>query len=62
MCDLNPFFMGNYIREAVRNAINGYEVKALFSSKGRGDITAEILSKLKEKSEEKGGSRFKMSF
>lgn len=43
-----------YIREAIRNTVSGYEVKALFNEKGRKEISAKILDFLKEKVEPRG--------
>lgn len=43
-----------YVREAIRNIISGYEVKALYSEKGRGEITVKILNHLKDKLEPRG--------
>jgi len=38
-----------YIREAIRNVASGYEVKALFSDKGRHEIGEKILDFLRNK-------------
>jgi prohibitin 1 len=38
-----------YIREAIRNVISGYEVKALYSEQGRKEIGGKIAEFLKEK-------------
>ena len=43
-----------YIREAIRNTVSGYEVKALFNDKGRTEIAQKILSFLKDKIEPRG--------
>jgi len=43
-----------YVREAIRNIVSGYEVKALYSEKGRGEITVKILSHLKDKLDSRG--------
>ena len=43
-----------YIREAIRNVASGYEVKALFSEKGRFEIGAKIKQFLIEKLESRG--------
>ena len=43
-----------YVREAIRNVVSGYEVKALYSEKGRGEITTKILNHLKEKLDPRG--------
>lgn len=43
-----------YIREAIRNIVSGYEVKALFNDQGRKEISQKILSFLKERVEPRG--------
>jgi len=43
-----------YAREAIRNIVSGYEVKALFSDQGRTEIGQKILAFLKEKVEPRG--------
>ncbi|HCM42669.1 MAG TPA: prohibitin family protein [Candidatus Omnitrophota bacterium] len=43
-----------YVREAIRNVVSGYEVKALYSEKGRGEITSKIFTHLKERLEPRG--------
>ncbi len=43
-----------YIREAVRNVVSGYEVKALFSEAGRKEIGQKILEFLREKVDQRG--------
>lgn len=43
-----------YIRESIRNVASGYEVKALFSEKGRTEIGAKIKQFLVEKLEPRG--------
>lgn len=43
-----------YIREAIRNIVSGYEVKALFSEKARGEIAAKILDHLRSKLDPRG--------
>ncbi len=43
-----------YVREAIRNIVSGYEVKALYSEKGRNEITTGILNHLKSKVEQRG--------
>ncbi len=43
-----------YIREAIRNVVSGYPVKALFSDEGRKDIGENILSFLRAKLEPRG--------
>ncbi len=43
-----------YIREAIRNIVSGYAVKALFSDEGRKEIGENILAFLKAKVEPRG--------
>lgn len=43
-----------YIRESIRNVASGYEVKALFSEKGRTEIGTKIKQFLVEKLESRG--------
>lgn len=43
-----------YVREAIRNVASGYEVKALFSDKGRAEIGKKILAFLHEKLDSRG--------
>ena len=43
-----------YIREAIRNVVSGYAVKALFSDAGRKEIGENILTFLKAKLEPRG--------
>ena len=43
-----------YIREAIRNVVSGYAVKALFSDEGRKEIGENILAFLKGKLEPRG--------
>jgi len=43
-----------YVREAIRNVVSGYAVKALFSDKGRKEIGENILNFLKNKLEPRG--------
>lgn len=43
-----------YVREAIRNIVSGYAVKALFSNEGRHEIGSKMLSFLKEKLEPRG--------
>ena len=43
-----------YIREAIRNVVSGYAVKALFSDAGRKEIGENILQFLKSKLEPRG--------
>lgn len=55
---VGPFYRDTvlepYVREAIRNVVSGYEVKALYSEKGRGEITTKILNHLKEKLDPRG--------
>ncbi len=55
---IGPYYMDTviepYVREAIRNIISGYEVKALYSEKGRSEITTGILNHLKSKLEPRG--------
>jgi regulator of protease activity HflC (stomatin/prohibitin superfamily) len=43
-----------YIREAIRNVVSGYQVKALFSDEGRKEIGESILAFLKGKLDPRG--------
>lgn len=43
-----------YVREAIRNTISGYEVKALYSEKSRQEIGNRIRAFLKEKLDPRG--------
>lgn len=43
-----------YVREAIRNVISGYEVKALYSEQSRKEIGGKIADFLKEKLEPRG--------
>lgn len=43
-----------YVREAIRNIVSGYPVKALFSEAGRKDISEAILAFLRTKLEPRG--------
>ena len=43
-----------YIREAIRNVVSGYAVKALFSDAGRKEIGENILAFLKSKLDQRG--------
>ena len=43
-----------YIREAIRNVVSGYQVKALFSDEGRKEIGENILAFLRVKLEPRG--------
>ena len=38
-----------YVREAIRNVVSGYEVKALFNDQGRKEMGQKMLAFLKEK-------------
>lgn len=46
--------MEPYVRESIRNVASGYEVKALFSDKGRHEIGQKILEFLQGKLEPRG--------
>jgi len=52
--DYIPTVVEPYIREAIRNVASGYEVKALFSDKGRHEIGQKILEFLQQKLEPRG--------
>ena len=52
--DYVPTVVEPYIREAIRNVASGYEVKALFSDKGRHEIGQKILEFLRSKLEVRG--------
>ena len=43
-----------YVREAIRNVVSGYAVKALFSDEGRHEIGNKMLTFLREKLEPRG--------
>lgn len=43
-----------YVREAIRNVVSGYAVKALFSNEGRHEIGNKMLTFLREKLEPRG--------
>lgn len=43
-----------YVREAIRNVVSGYEVKALFNDQGRNEIAKKILAFIKERVEPRG--------
>ena len=43
-----------YVREAIRNVVSGYAVKALFSDAGRKEIGENILKFLKSKLDQRG--------
>lgn len=55
---IGPDYIGTvvepYIRESIRNVASGYEVKALFSDKGRHEIGQKILEFLQNKLEPRG--------
>jgi regulator of protease activity HflC (stomatin/prohibitin superfamily) len=55
---IGPYYretiMEPYIREAIRNVVSGYQVKALFSDEGRQKIGESILTFLKAKLEPRG--------
>ena len=52
--DYRETILEPYVREAIRNVVSGYAVKALFSDEGRHDIGNKILAFLKEKLEPRG--------
>ena len=43
-----------YVREAIRNVVSGYQVKALFSDEGRKEIGERMLTFLRSKLEPRG--------
>jgi regulator of protease activity HflC (stomatin/prohibitin superfamily) len=43
-----------YVREAIRNVVSGYQVKALYSEAGRHEIGQKILEFLRSKLDERG--------
>ncbi len=43
-----------YVREAIRNVVSGYEVKALFNDQGRKEMGQKMLAFLKDKVEARG--------
>jgi prohibitin 1 len=43
-----------YVREAIRNIVSGYEVKALFNEQSRKEIAHKMIAFLKEKVEPRG--------
>ncbi len=49
-----PTVVEPYVREAIRNVVSGYPVKALFSDAGRAEIGAKMLAFLREKLEPRG--------
>ena len=52
--DYRETILEPYIREAIRNVVSGYAVKALFSDEGRKEIGENILAFLKGKLEPRG--------
>ncbi len=52
--DYRQTILEPYVREAIRNVVSGYAVKALFSDEGRHEIGNKILSFLREKLEPRG--------
>jgi len=52
--DYRETILEPYVREAIRNVVSGYAVKALFSDAGRHEIGKKILAFLKEKLEPRG--------
>ena len=52
--DFRQTILEPYVREAIRNTVSGYEVKALFSDQGRKEIGENILKFLKQKLEPRG--------
>ncbi len=52
--DYRDTVLDPYVREAIRNIVSGYPVKALFSDAGRKEIGENILAFLKEKLEPRG--------
>jgi len=52
--DYRETILEPYVREAIRNVVSGYNVKALFSNEGRHEIGSTMLSFLKEKLEPRG--------
>lgn len=52
--DYRQTILEPYVREAIRNVASGYEVKALFSDKGRKEIGAKMMEFLKNKLDERG--------
>ena len=52
--DYRETILEPYVREAIRNVVSGYAVKALFSGEGRHEIGSNILAFLKEKLEPRG--------
>ena len=52
--DYRQTILEPYVREAIRNVVSGYAVKALFSDEGRHEIGNKILTFLREKLEPRG--------
>ena len=52
--DYHQTILEPYIREAIRNIVSGYQVKALFSDEGRKQIGENILNFLRGKLEPRG--------
>ena len=52
--DYQQTILEPYVREAIRNVVSGYAVKALFSDAGRKEIGENILNFLKGKLEQRG--------
>jgi len=52
--DYRQTILEPYVREAIRNVVSGYAVKALFSDAGRKEIGDNILNFLKSKLEPRG--------
>ena len=52
--DYRQTILEPYVREAIRNIVSGYAVKALFSDAGRKEIGENILNFLKGKLEQRG--------
>jgi regulator of protease activity HflC (stomatin/prohibitin superfamily) len=52
--DYRETILEPYVREAIRNVVSGYAVKALFSEEGRHEIGKKMLQFLKEKLEPRG--------
>ena len=52
--DYRETILEPYVREAIRNVVSGYAVKALFSDAGRKEIGEHILEFLKGKLEQRG--------
>ena len=52
--DYRETILEPYVREAIRNTVSGYAVKALFSDEGRHDIGSKMLAFLKDKLEPRG--------